>query len=271
MKKSIALISVLIFIFTIILLISQIFNIYEKIKINNFAQTSIYIKNISESLKNATKDINSSDELENLFVEFPISIENFRSFIKISPLSDKLNLNLYLKNKKIDPFIDKFLDNLLYEYDIADPLFFKDLILDTLDKDDIEREALSEHFPNGNIVNFNEFNKILNYYYKQRNDKNIFKIPWRELIYFSNEKTIIDCNLMPKKLVEFLNLDYQNELNCDNLYKNEQNLKILNDLDIIPYEKGKKFIIKIAINGKLKIYYELSANKVLRVENNPVY
>ena len=51
----------------------------------------------------------------------------------------------------------------------------------------------------------------------------------------------------------------------------EQNLKILNDLDIIPYEKGKKFIIKIAINGKLKIYYELSANKVLRVENNPVY
>ena len=271
MKRSIALLITLSFIIVVVLIVGKILNIYEKISNTGFeksiSQNSVLIKDIKKNLKDILKDINSSKDLKNIFVTLPVSMDDFRGVVTIRPLSDKLNLNLY-KDKTKRKYIDIFLQNLFDYYNVADFYYFKNLLLDTFDSDNIERDSFTEiknydyTFNNGNIYSFNQFKKILIQYINYTNDKNILKIPWQKLIYFSDESTIIDCENMNKKFLKFYGIN-----NCKE--KND----IANALDIISYEKNRSYLIEIDVNytlDNLKIVYNLNTKKAV-VENNPLY
>jgi len=278
MKKSIALLSVLFFMIILFGIVNAIFLIYEKYSSNNFSniinQNSELINNIKSILKKT--DINSTDNLKSLLTTIPFSSKNgdFRGIVKINLVSNKINLNEYLQNNKINTSIDYFLDKLFEKYEIADPIFLKSLILDTLDKDNKERTEYSEiklfnkTFPNG-YINKKIFKIILNYYVKKTDDKNVYKIPWNDFFIFLNIHTPIYCKFMNKK---FFNIFGENS--CKDLEKT----KIANTLDIIPFNKNKAIIISLDISYILNnqeenfnIIYDLHKKKVINIESSVLY
>jgi hypothetical protein len=231
LRKSIALFLTLVFITITLGIIGVIINIYKEISKNNFekviSQNSVLIMNIKSVLDNVVKDINGSD-IKNIYGTFPVTNKDgsFRLLVEIKPLLDKININEYLnKNKK--KYIDTFLDNILEYYQIKDPVFFKSLILDTLDRDDVERVGDSEirledkFFINGKILNYSHFKRILDYYVKYTEDKDIYKIPWEQLIWFGENKSIIDCDIINKNVVKFLGLVFDEDLSLSLIHISE--------------------------------------------------
>ena len=107
--------------------------------------------------------------MKKIFITFPLSDEkgNFRIIYNITPLSDKIDINSLLKLKGykyvINEKIDDYLTNILNFYKIADPVFFKDLLLDTIDKDKNEREVIKQILSRllQLTKNENEFKKYL--------------------------------------------------------------------------------------------------------------
>ena len=282
MKKAVALFLTLIFITIIIAIIGSIFSIYQKFTndtfYKNISQNSFLIKNVISNINKISKDINGSN-IKILFNTFPISSKNgkFRALITIKPVFNRVNINEINTNK----YIKKYLENILEYYQIANPLFFEDLILDTIDLDKKERIGGSEiilqkpFFKQGKIYNYTQFKEILNYYSKIMNDKSVYKIPWRKLFVFGNGNYIIDCNLMKKNVAKFLGLEYKENINCKNLQKFKINKQIMQNLNIIPYNNNLPYyLIKINIlykNEKINIIYNLNKKRIINIKNNILY
>jgi len=261
MKKAIALLLTLTTILIISYYIALILKNYEKITQKGFIfipQNSIIIEDTLTILKNL--DINST-YIEEIFTTYPISTKNgdFRAVVTIEPINS-ININDYLKNKKIDKNIDKLIEYLCYKYDIKDCLFLKSLILDTIDTDKDERMAFSEIiqknplFQNKKIFNSLQLKEILNYYKKETLDKSVDKVPWDE---FFNYK-ITQLYNPPEDIIK---LNSQKETS----------------FNIISYDKAKKFYVKVNIDytfnnsQQIEIIYDLKNKKVFNIEINPLY
>jgi len=281
MKKSIALFSVLLFMIILFGILNMIFLIYQNSLKDNFAniinQNSELISNVKNILKKI--DINSTNELKTILTTFPFSSKDgyFRGIVKINLLSNRINLNEYLKNNKINPSIDYILDKIFEKYEIADPVFLKSLILDTLDKDISERNADSEiklfdkTFPNG-YLNKKILNKLLKYYVNKTGDKNVYKIPWDKFFIFLNGHTPIYCEFMNKKMFNLLEIS----TNCKKIGENN----LSKSLDIISFDNNNKktLIIDLNIlyvlnnqNENLNIIYDLYKKKVISIESSVLY
>ncbi len=285
MKKSIALLAVLGFIIIIIGLSTGILKLYEKFSSTSYSyisQNSLILKNIKKTLNNALKEINNSD-IQNIFTTYPPIVskdENFILNIEISPVNDKININNLIENNKTNIYILNTLSNILEYYEILDPLFFEDLLLDTLDLDTLERDAYSEiilykEFQNGTIYNYKHFKEILDYYANIKNDKNIYKIPWDKYIFFGDKKKyILDCNLIDKNLAKFIGLEFKNDIiSCENLIENN----LTQNLNIKPFDKNNSYLIKVDTNYflnnqkyNLSFFYNTKTKKAI-VENNFIY
>ena len=279
MKKGVALFFTFIFIIIIFAIANEVFRVYKNYSTKNYAQiinqNSIFISNITNILKRM--DINSSDDLKNVLTSFLLFSKegDFRGLVKISIESNKISLNNYLKNNKINKNIDNFLDLLFEKYEIADPFLLKSIILDTLDMDNKERLGYSEiklennYFPNGDI-NKDILKKIIDHYYKKSEDKNVYKIPWDKLFTFF--KTPAYCEFLNKEILNILGF----EKSCEETMEN--NKKTLEKLNIISFNRIKPLIVKIDINyvlnkneENLKIFYDINKKKVIRIENSILY
>jgi hypothetical protein len=188
MRKSITLFITLIFLITAISIINIIITKISSLnKSYDFIQTSKIIQNIDKFLKKT--DINTTIKLFDTPFSFSSKNGDFQVFILINPICS-ININDYLKTNKINIDIDKVLDFLLEKYEIKDPVFFKDIILDTIDNDDIERSPFSEiklnnqKFEDGKIYNINHLKKIVDYYIKKTGDTNIKLVPFKEYFNF---------------------------------------------------------------------------------------
>jgi len=284
LRKSIALLSALLFISIIIVIINSIYNIYTKFNeqntiYKNITQNSLLIKDIKKFLSNVSDDINSSDDLDLLFSSFMLNINNTKLNITISPVFDKININ-EIALKKTKPFIKQYLLNILSTYNIKDPEYFIDLILDTIDSDKEERNAYSEiklidpSFPNGKIYSFKHFKKILKFYAHERRDEDIFKIPWKKLIYFGDKKIYpIDCKRINKNIATFLGLVFE-EYSCKEILNYDENKKLIKNLDIISFNKKTPYFIKVTIHydtENFKLIYDINSKKVIDLEYYPLY
>jgi len=281
LRKSIALVSALLFTVIIIGILSAILNTVNSFSFEFYKkipQDSLLIKDTEKILKHISKEINSSSDLDMLFNTFPFVSDNFKVLITISPLSSKIDVN-ELKNKKAKKHIISMLQNILTQYNIQDPQYFINLILDTLDKDTLERNPPSEiciensTFLNGKIYNFKHFKKILFFYEKNRMDKSIYNIPWKKLFYFGDGNIKpVDFERMPKEIKTALGLE---EETLEALKKNPQTKKTVQNLDIIPFTKNKPYLIKVDINYSdkhiIKLIYDINKKKAVDIENSIVY
>ena len=262
-------------------ILGGIFAIYQKFSkdtfYKNISQNSILIKDIKSILDTVSKDINGSD-IKILFHTFPISSKDgdFRALISIEPLFNRVDIN-EIKNNK---YIKTYLQNILEYYQVADPLLFENLILDTIDKDKEERVGGSEivlkepFFKQGKIYNYSHFKEILDYYYKVMQDNSIYKIPWQKLIFFGDGNSIIDCNLISKDVAKFLGLEYSDNITCKSLETFEENKKIMKNLSIIPFNKKISYLIKINLlydDENLSFIYDINKKRIENIKNNILY
>jgi len=284
LRKSIALFVTLIFLSIIVTLINSIFGVYDKFTAQNvfyksIAQNSLIIKNIKDILSDISDDINSNEDLDMLFQRYKLNYADTLLNIKISPLFDKININEISLTTQ-SPYIRKYLYDILEFYNVKDPEYFIDLIEDTIDSDTEEKNAFSEikltnpEFPNGKIYSYKHFEKILKFYANERRDKNIFKIPWRKLIYFGEKKLYpIDCERIDKNIASYLGLVF-NVYSCEEISRYEENKKIIEKLDIISFDKTHTYFIKTEINynaQNIKIIYDVSSKKVINIGYDTIY
>ena len=281
MRKAVALFLTLLFISIAIVIVGSIFSIYQKFSkdtfYKNISQNSILLRDIKSILDNLSSDLNGSS-IKFIFTTIPISSKdgNFRALISLKPLFDRVDINEISTNK----YVKRYLENILEYYQVADPIFFENLVLDTLDLDKKERSGGSEiilqnpFFKQGKIYNYQHLMEILNYYAKVLDDKSIYKIPWKELFFFGDGNSIIDCNLIKPKVAKFLGLEVGDNVSCKSLETFEENKKVMKNLSIIPFNKKISYLIEINIlygENNLSFVYDINKKRIAHITNNILY
>ncbi len=234
MKKAIVLMMTLGFISIITALVIYTLSISEKsfhvvAGIDAQNQFSLVFKDFTKIIKANTKDVNDSDTLS-MFLSMSLPpIKEPKSGLEVGLLVDsrmsKININSLLTsllpsegNCDLNDTTDKLcrpLNRFFEKYEIRDKILLEQLMLDTVDKDDIELGTMTEiasediDFSQGKIYNYTHLKKIFDAYYKLTSDKNIFRITQERVedyFYFgdTNEsKQMLDCDA----------LDVQNAMN----------------------------------------------------------
>ena len=178
-------------------------------------------------------------------------------YVELNYLSGKININSLIVNKKVDKNIVEFLKNIAQSYNILDISFFIALLEDTIDEDDISREAFSEisrediRFSNSRIINNRHFRRILEYYVDIVKDKSVLKVPWEKLIYFGKTKqTVVDCDRMSKELISILGFDEESFSGCVDL-EDQQYKTIAEQYNLKSFSKQNDLYLNV------KIFYEI--------------
>ena len=286
MRKSFALLLTLSYIallsaiaYSVLNLINNSFNtvkLYQKI-----AQNSTIIYDTKKLLDHFLKDVNDSEDFENLLIALPVSSKDGNFLLNVSIVSpnSKINLNEFLI-PSVKPYLREYFENLCEHYEVYASDFLEALILDTIDNDDEERIPLSEialrdsDFRNGKIYSFSHFKQILDYYFAVYNDPNVYKIPWEDSIYFGEKKVeVVDCDRLSKKNATFLNLLYNEEINCEELNSFEENSIIMQKLKINSFSKNLDFKITVNVDYALRdlkenfiIEYDIKRKKIISIK-----
>ncbi len=246
-KPAVALMITLAIIAVMTQIIYLTFTYLEKTKksdneIEQLIQANITIKNIEKMVIGFMKDINSSKEIKVLY-ELPIvfDLENNATIsLTIQPDTNVINVNKLIdKNGETNESYRMVFDNILLSYEIDNPHLFMDLLLDTIDRDDVSRSYQTEIkevqplFNDGGVINLKHFKQILDYYYKKTDDKKIYKIRWEEYIGFSGDK--IDFNFISPELLTKLDDGIGEEkakeiLNGKKIYKKLEDINLEKDI-----------------------------------------
>ena len=277
-KKGIALLLTLSFLIISLSIIGSVFLLYKKLTNNNFeysiAENSFIIESVSSKLKNIK--INSSNDVDKLFFyKFSLEKNEFKVFVSFSPVFDRINLNNILRNNKVNDSMMNFLDLIFDKYNIEDSEFLKALILDTIDTDKEEREdkseiSLYEPFENGQIYNQKQFQKIIDYYYNITKDKNIYKIPFKDI--FSFNAIYTDCNHLSYDIKNILGVQ-----SCSDL-KSLYDKKFLRNLNIHSFNKKAPYYVWVNVvyfrykkKFKIRFLYDIVNKKILKIDKKLVY
>lgn len=237
MKKSVVLL------FTLFLIIGITIFVY-KIQKRVLEYDTIY-KNFTEInsmmdmkiiLDRELKDINSSEDIKNLFNSFEIMDYN----ITISPTNVGVDINNHYK--------------LLYQYlneNISEVDTFMNLLQNSF-------EGIDEHIilKNRKFNSFVEFNKLLDLYVKTTDDFSIYKIEWEKLIYFNNKQ--LNIYFIKKPLLDIIAPDNEGEV-TENIIEN------INDINITKFEP----VIKVEVQKSgnyLSFEYDTKTKKVISSE-----
>ncbi len=252
-------------------------------------------------------DINSSDALS-LFLSMdlpPIMEEKTKIGLGFSATSmmDKLNINYILaslvdhetntKGAYQDPYLRRPLEKFFRKFELSDPFTMIDFLLDTVDKDDLERANFSEiatedfDFRQGKIYNFEHFKKIREYYYKSTHDENVFKITREEFeryFYFGEpkERLLLDCdslyvaNAMGLIVEDEMMIEEATDYCVEANVTNNPNMKTLNKIyNISQFANKKKYLVKCILNldvenrlREISFDYDVSTKRISNIDKN---
>jgi hypothetical protein len=288
-KDGIALLITVIMLAALSALILKSYTLSEKYLKDNddirlTAQSNRLYLDSKKILKQTLRDINSTEEYAFIFGQsFSIPSANFDITFMFRPIDNKININNILVNSKINKNIYDLLENLLISYNVVDSSFFLDLLLDTIDKDSKERTYESEiinqniYFTNGKIYSKKHLSQIIDYYAQNRDDKNIYKIPWDKYINFNSIN--IDINFVSIDLLKLLlPSENINKTFKDKYYKNYKDLGIskvskdmLKKLNIVFTTSRVSSKIKYNNSDKkfqINYIYDVNNNKTIDVKYN---
>ncbi len=294
MKKAIVLMMTLGFISIITALVIYTLSISEKsfhvvAGIDAQNQFSLVFKDFAKIIKANTKDVNDSDTLE-MFLSMSLPpIKEPKSGIEVGLLVDsrmsKININALLSallpsegNCDLNETTDKLcrvLNRFFDKYEIQDKVLLEELMLDTVDKDDMELGTMTEiasediDFAQGRIYSYNHLKKIFDTYYKLTSDKNIFRITKdrvEDYFYFGDtnqSKQMLDCDALDVQ--NAMNLILPANLISDTL-EQEDYCSMFNQNDPELKEIKKLFSIKQFDLNDTKSKYLIKCNLIFNTE-----
>ena len=249
-------------------------------------------------------DINSSDKLQLfLAMDFPALVESESKIgIGFHPksLMDKLNINYILgtlvdhetntSKASQDPFLRRPLEKFFAQYELSDRDTMIDFLLDTIDKDDMDRGSETEivtqnfDFRQGKIYDYEHFKKIMKRYYQGTEDENIFKITkedFKEVFYFGepNERLGLDCESL--YIAKSMGLIVEGEMLITEetdfcAEAKNQSMSTLNKIyNIAPFAKKKKYLIECTIDldtedshRGISFEYDVSTKRISNIDKN---
>ena len=191
-----------------------------------------------------------------------------------------LNMTTELLCRPLNRFFERF--------DIRDKQLLYDLMLDTVDKDDLELGSGTEiglediDFSQGKIYSYNHLQKIFDQYYRLSSDKNIYRIDREkveEVFWFGDtnlSKEMLDCGVdvtAPQNAFSYILPEHMQNAQqdyCALFGKNSQAL--LDDTELAMIKKI--FRIKQFDLNRTKSKYLIKCNLILgtgQVENELVF
>ncbi len=264
-------------------------------------QFNVVFKDFITMLKTNSTKIKKDEELDVLLSLFLPAMKEPKTGIEfgfdLESKMGKLNINYLLSSMVNDEndvnrtVLELPFDKYFAKYSIKEPRMLLSILLDTIDKDDLERASYSEiaatdyDFREGRIYSYNHLKKIFDHYYLATKDKNIFKIErdsFEESFYFGDtnrSKQSFDCD---KAELSTLNLISENEILdsdsfCSQFVKLEDyNLKKLKDIyNFVDFNKSNQYLIQCSItfnnenfNRNVRFDYDLKTGRVENIDKN---
>jgi hypothetical protein len=223
-------------------------------------------------------------------ITFSFGTESLMGRLNVNYLLDKIVKDVNDENRTI---LELPLKTFFSKLELKEQQLLIDIMLDTIDKDDLERGAYSEisaenpDFREGKIYSYNHLSKIFEHYYKVSKDINIYKMDkdtWEENFYFGDMNSshqLLDCD----------ELDYNNVANLitDNRYANSEDVdfcsefnqsdpyykKLKNIYNIKPFDKKREYLLQCSIvfnteNFKRNVTfdYELKTTRIGNIDKN---
>ncbi len=201
--------------------------------------------------------ISNADEL-NVLLNMPFDFYDKATDIKFSVEfknhSSKLNLEgLVDENETISEIYYDTINNLLVGANVFDSRFFMSLLLDTMDSDLEERLYSSElhlkdpYFRNGTLDSQEQLKYILDFYAKEREDANIYKIPWFDIISFEDRG--VDINYINPRLLGAILPDMAAYQIDEITAQKEELITSLDELDIYDEQKERLKFFDVGVYG----------------------
>jgi len=245
MKKGIVLFTTLMMIMALLSIVTIFLKNTSKVKnsiTTEFAliQTNSIMNNLTSYLKDVPFDEDTI--FYGSKVPFTIPLKNNSSIVfKIESANKYLDINslaVSIKSKNNETY-SQFV-SFLYQYNIRDPEFFIDLLLDTIDADTIEKNSGSgseivlnnPKFRNGKIYTMKHFKMIIDYYFSVTGDKLIYNIPFNKLISFHSAS--LDINFLSDRLIDMIFYD-ANQFDLTSIKKHNT---IYEKLDDLPFDEA---------------------------------
>lgn len=276
MKKAIVLLMTIGFITVISALVVIAVSISQK-RFNEVAfleaqnQFSVVFKDFVTMLNNNVKQVTKNEHLEMLLLYSMPPLKEPETGVEVGFLIEsqmgKLNLNYLLDQVVKDPddngsLAIKPIVNYFALYELKEPQTMMDLLLDTIDADDMERsgytELVSENFDfrQGRIYSFKHLKKLFDRYYQLSKDPNVYQInreSFEDIFYYGDAnktKQLLDCNELYTGTVVALMTDNYYEGNefaefCDEANRSGTVLNNLKDIyNISSFEDSNQYLIK---------------------------
>jgi len=249
-KKAIVLFTTLLLILSLLSIVMLFLNSTKKTHdaiTKEFAllQTNSVMVNLVEYLK--TIDFDEEMIFHGSKVPFNLEFEDTYVTLKIDSLHKYININHFITSisKKDDLHYNKFID-FLYEKNINRPEYFIDLLIDTVDKDDFDLTSggdteISKAFPlfrNEKIVNKKHLDQIIEYYFEQTNDQEIYNMDFEK--YFNFNAPSLDLNFANEEVLKFILYDaYESDLNII-----KEHDEVYEELSDLPFDDNYKDELK---------------------------
>jgi len=266
-------------------------------------QFSIVFKDFVTMLRTNSEKVKTPEDLEMLLgffmpamkepktgIEFGFDLESKMGKLNVNYLLNEMVLDVNDENRTI---LERPFNNYFSKFSLREPRLLLDILMDTIDKDDMERGAYSEiasedfDFREGKIYSYNHLKKIFEHYYKTSHDSNIYKIDrdsWEEAFYFGDtnrSNQLLDCNQLD--MTPAINLitdnrypDYGELDFCQMLKDGEQDLVNLKDIyNISDFNKTNQYLIQCTIvfntenfNRSVRFDYDIKTGKVDNIDKN---
>ncbi len=256
MKKAVIMPFVLMFITALSILVINFVSDSQYVLKNNtykdIIETNTAMQAIDSSINNTFKNYKKVPSDEILAVLNSIEIKEKKSNIEIKmnvarrksliSINSMFEYDTHFVSWRLKPKIKNWIfDMLTIRYEISQPSYLFDLIIQTLNTDS-EIGLRNIRYNQGKIYTKEHFNQILDYYYEITEDEKIFSVPFDKIFCFDKDcEEKLYCEKTTQEVRKLIFEDFGKdgfELDCLNLLPNDKiKLSSLNTI----YESNDTF------------------------------
>ena len=164
----------------------------------------------------------------------PLQLQELLVKIEVTSAMGHININALDTSKEFQEALAKY----MVRFNVQDAAYFNDLLIDCMGgyKENYNTGIFDEmpELYRERIVSRRHFEKIVDFYIRERHDNAVTKVPWEELIRFDDANaTAIDANYITPALWQMLIPGLEEE-HAKELASGEVTYNSLEDIDVSP-------------------------------------